>query len=70
MGIQKDDKGLMNRPVAPVPGDEAPDEPNFNFKHGEGAQSALAAMIRKRQMDENHVEVVSGPPPLSLPTPE
>ena len=60
----------MNRPVIPVPADEIPDEKNFSFKHGEGAQSALAAMIRKRQMGENHVEVEPGPPPLSLPTPE
>lgn len=70
MGIQNDDKGLMNRPVIPVPVDETPDEKNFSFKHGEGAQSALAALIRRRQMAENHVEVESGPPPLSLPTPE
>lgn len=49
----------MNRPIVPMPGDETPECSNFST--GEGAQTALAAMIRKRQMGENHVEVESVP---------
>jgi len=52
----------MNRPIIPLPGDEIPE--CSKFKTGEGAQTALAAMIRKRQMGENHVEVESAPHPL------
>lgn len=55
----------MNRPILPLPGHETPD--GANVTHGEGAQSALAAMIRRRQMGENHVEVESERVPLTPP---
>ena len=51
----------MNKPILPSPVAQT-DERISNS--GEGAQTALAAMIRKRKMGENHVE---GEQPDSLP---
>lgn len=45
----------MNEPILPIPTSNLP-EPNGSSTTGEGAQTALAAMIRKRKMGENHVE--------------
>ena len=44
----------MSEPRFPVPVASQRDE--RSSKTGEGAQTALAAMIRKRRMGENHVE--------------
>lgn len=44
----------MTEPVAPVPISRLPD-PAVGTATGEGAQTALAAMIRKRKMAEHHV---------------
>lgn len=45
----------MNDPILPIPTSNLP-EPTGSGTTGEGAQTALAAMIRKRKMGENHVE--------------
>ena len=44
----------MNKPIIPLPVATQPDAGSSST--GEGAQTALAAMIRKRKMGENHVE--------------
>jgi hypothetical protein len=44
----------MNDPVLPIPGSQQPEPAGHST--GEGAQTALAAMIRKRKMGENHVD--------------
>lgn len=43
----------MSKPILPLPGTIPP---GAGATTGEGAQTALAAMIRKRKMGENHVE--------------
>jgi len=45
----------MSNPVLPIPASRLP-EPETRSGSGEGAQTALAAMIRKRKMGENHVD--------------
>jgi hypothetical protein len=45
----------MSKPILPLPVTDRPDQPMASTS-GEGAQTALAAMIRKRKMGENHVE--------------
>jgi hypothetical protein len=45
----------MTDPILP-PADPGDPEPARAITSGEGAQTALAAMIRKRRMGENHVE--------------
>ena len=47
----------MNAPILPIPTTNLP-EPTGSSTTGEGAQTALAAMIRKRKMGENHIEHV------------
>lgn len=44
----------MNGPILPIPTTRLPEQAAPSS--GEGAQTALAAMIRKRKMGENHVE--------------
>ena len=47
----------MSEPILPIltiPTSQLPEEGSLTT--GEGAQSALAAMIRKRKMGENHVD--------------
>lgn len=44
----------MSTPIHPLPVADRPAPAASNT--GEGAQTALAAMIRKRKMGENHVE--------------
>ena len=53
----------MSQPIVPIPTSH-PAEPPASTSTGEGAQTALAAMIRKRKMGENHVddEVVEAAP--------
>ena len=41
-------------PMLPIPTSQLPEDASLTT--GEGSQSALAAMIRKRKMGENHVE--------------
>lgn len=45
----------MSNPVLPIPASRPP-EPSSPGGSGEGAQTALAAMIRKRRMAESHVD--------------
>ena len=45
----------MTNPILPLPVADHP-EPASSGSSGEGAQTALAALIRKRRMGENHVE--------------
>ena len=45
----------MSEPIVPIPTAKLADPRAVNTS-GEGAQTALAAMIRKRRMGENHVE--------------
>jgi hypothetical protein len=45
----------MSEPILPIPTSNLP-EPAAGSSTGEGAQTALAAMIRKRRMGENHVD--------------
>ena len=47
----------MNDPILPIPTSNLP-EPTGSNGTGEGAQTALAAMIRRRKMGENHIEDV------------
>jgi hypothetical protein len=44
----------MNKPIPVGPPCKQPE--TSSSTSGEGAQTALAAMIRKRKMGENHVE--------------
>lgn len=53
----------MSDPIVPIPTTRP--EPGCGTT-GEGAQTALAAMIRKRRMGENHVD---DKPLESLPKP-
>jgi hypothetical protein len=55
----------MNQPSVPASPVAAP-QPAAADKTGEGAETALAAMIRKRRMGENHVEPE---PPQAQPSP-
>lgn len=55
----------MKDPVLPIPTSPVPD-PCRGTSTGEGAQTALAAMIRQRRMGENHVE----PEPVQPPPPD
>lgn len=56
----------MSEPILPLPAADAPRPASDNT--GEGAQTALAAMIRKRRMGENHVEDRPAlPSPSQLP---
>ena len=43
----------MTKPILPLP---VANPPHAGATTGEGAQTALAAMIRRRKMGENHVE--------------
>ena len=45
----------MSEPILPIPTGKVV-EPLPCNNSGEGAQTALAAMIRQRRMGENHVE--------------
>ena len=57
----------MTEPILPIPIAHAPPTPAGETS-GEGAQTALAAMIRKRRMGENHVEPdLTDPAPKQLP---
>ena len=53
----------MNEPILPLPVPDAPEQRGPG-NTGQGAQTALAAMIRKRKMGENHVadEAIDGAP--------
>jgi hypothetical protein len=53
----------MTKPILPLPDSGHPE--TAGKTSGEGAQTALAAMIRKRKMGENHVE-----PELPEPSPQ
>ncbi|MFC5500203.1 hypothetical protein ACFPOE_21855 [Caenimonas terrae] len=56
----------MSDPILPIPASH-PAQPAGAGGSGEGAQTALAAMIRKRKMGENHVDddpLDSAPKPL------
>lgn len=55
----------MSEPILPIPVSHRP-EPAGPGATGEGAQTALAAMIRKRKMGENHVD---DEPANSVPKP-
>jgi hypothetical protein len=44
----------MSDPILPIPVTHLPEQGTATS--GEGAQTALAAMIRKRKMGENHVD--------------
>jgi hypothetical protein len=44
----------MIKPIPVKPAGSPPENPHS--RSGEGAQTALAALIRKRKMGENHVE--------------
>lgn len=52
----------MSEPILPIPTAEVPG-PCASTTTGEGAQTALAAMIRKRRMGENHVDPELFEPP-------
>lgn len=54
----------MKEPLfpTPVPGSQ-PHDPLAAGSSGEGAQSALAALIRQRKMGENRVDNDPVPPP-------
>ena len=45
----------MSEPILPIPTSDLPEQAGVGGS-GEGAQTALAAMIRKRKMGENHVD--------------
>jgi hypothetical protein len=45
----------MSEPILPIPTSRLPEQAGPNTT-GEGAQTALAAMIRKRKMAENRVD--------------
>ena len=58
----------MSEPILPIPTSRLPEHGSNNT--GEGAQTALAAMIRKRKMAENSVDEDlpdAAPKPLPLP---
>ena len=50
----------MSEPLIPIPVLPETKDPHTT---GEGAQTALAAMIRKRKMGENHIDVTADPAP-------
>jgi hypothetical protein len=58
----------MNKPILPLPVSNHPDAAATTS--GEGAQTALAAMIRKRRMGENHVETDPPEPLEQHPSPD
>jgi hypothetical protein len=59
----------MSKPTLPIPVAHLP-EPAGSHSSGEGAQTALAALIRKRRMGENHVaDEPSESPPKHKPLP-
>ena len=45
----------MSQPILPIPAARLPEQAAASTT-GEGAQTALAAMIRKRKMGENHID--------------
>ena len=56
----------MTEPILPIPTSHLPEQ--VSNTPGEGAQTALAAMIRKRKMTENNVdEELSDAAPKPLP---
>ena len=57
----------MSKPILPLP---VAIPPGAGATTGEGAQTALAAMIRKRKMGENHVEQDQQDKLPCQPTPE
>ena len=44
----------MNEPIIPLPAPDIPERRDAG-NTGQGAQTALAALIRKRRMGENHI---------------
>ncbi len=56
----------MSDPILPIPTANAP-VPCGGATTGEGAQTALAAMLRKRRMGENHVDPDPVEPPSQQP---
>ena len=59
----------MTDPVRPTSQKAPSPEPAARSSTGEGAETALAAMIRKRKMGENHVDDVHGEA-AATPTPQ
>lgn len=56
----------MSEPILPIPTTASVPDACASATTGEGALTALAAMIRKRRMGENHLE----PDPTELSPPE
>ena len=56
----------MSDPILPIPTSNLP-KPAGSTGTGEGAQTALAAMIRKRKMGENHLDDDPDETPRQIP---